>query len=77
MKFKCGPKISREEKERILYQQLVDRFCRWHKIFAFFPHKVADNDCRWLETIERKFDYVSTFDWAPRHPDYRAISKED
>jgi hypothetical protein len=27
---------------------------KWHKHFAWWPIKVAFEDCRWLETIERR-----------------------
>jgi len=26
----------------------------WHKWFAWRPVRVTDNDCRWLETLERR-----------------------
>ncbi len=48
MKFNCGP--TREEK--IAAKQL------WHSWFAWFPVRVASGDCRWLELIERRSDYV-------------------
>lgn len=27
---------------------------KWHRYFAWYPIKVALNDCRWLEYVERK-----------------------
>ena len=48
MKFDCGEdplkKGLREE----------DRLRGWHTKFAWFPVRIGDNDCRWLEFVERK-----------------------
>lgn len=44
MKFDCGE--TRAEK--------IARLEVWHPYFTIFPRRVADHDCRWLETIERR-----------------------
>lgn len=44
MKINCGE--SWETKAR--------RMLDWHPYFAWYPIRVGENDCRWLETIQRK-----------------------
>lgn len=39
---------------------------RWHKWFAWHP-VVIENDCVWLETVERRIDYGIYDDF----PEYR------
>lgn len=58
MKFNCG--LSAKEKRdnaevlrKLRYATLSD----WHPFFAIIPRQVASNDCRWMETIERKGTY--------------------
>jgi hypothetical protein len=41
MKLKCGPKDYSDK-------------MKWHDWFAWFPVTVANNDCRWLETVDRR-----------------------
>lgn len=47
MTFNCGP--TREEKKAAKE--------KWHKWFAWYPVRIENHDCRWLETIERKGEY--------------------
>lgn len=49
MKFDCGR--IREEKE-------TPRVTKWHDWFAFLPVRMADHDCRWMETVQRKVGYI-------------------
>ncbi len=47
MKFDCG----------MTYGEKVAAKHKWHKWFAWYPVRLGtSHDCRWLETIERKFD---------------------
>jgi hypothetical protein len=66
MKFDCGE--TWEEKKA--------RLSSWHRFFAWRPVYIADHDCRWLEWVERKGEYCSSWyeswwDW-----EYRATSAE-
>jgi len=73
MKLNCGP--SAEQRR----QAARDYYCRWHRWFAWFPVRVAQDDCRWLEVVERKADYLCGglfFDNMPGDCIYRAIAKE-
>lgn len=61
MKFNCTPKNFK----------LI-----WHDWFAWRPVRVADNDCRWLETIARRgnieYTYEGTRYW---NYEYKAKNK--
>ncbi|MBO0129139.1 hypothetical protein [Agrobacterium burrii] len=74
MKFNCGP--TQQERR----QQVRDRYCVWHKWFAWFPVRVGNHDCRWLETIERKAGAVTSagliFEFTPCDFKYRPITNQ-
>ena len=46
MKFNCLTPRQRAEKSEI-----------WKHWFAWYPIKMGPNDCRWLETIQRRPTY--------------------
>ena len=51
MKFKCGP-TEEEKKDQIRKAEVDVRLMScWRRWFAWYPVKVDDGDCRWLETI--------------------------
>lgn len=64
MRFDCG------DGGKARYQRLTN----WHRHFALWPTRVADHDCRWLETVERKgtFHCGYHFYWSW---EYRVIEK--
>ena len=46
MRFDCGETWSEKWTRR----------CNWHPWFAWYPVRIhGTHDCRWLETVERKF----------------------
>lgn len=60
MKFNCGP--TREARDAMLR--------RWHRYFAFFPVRVGERECVWLEWVERMgtqhmcgWEYVWTWEY--------------
>lgn len=55
MKINCGlsPKSRRALKEIE-----AARLREWHDWFAWYPVRMGDNDCRWLETVERKWPFA-------------------
>lgn len=66
MRLNCGPsKAARRQAKKQKMEQ-------WHDYFCWLPVRLAENDCRWLETIQRKYDY-----WYPHtggfYPEYREI----
>lgn len=53
MKLDCGP--TAEEK----LEAKEFRLKNWHKFFALIPRRIGEShECRWLEFIERKGQYV-------------------
>ncbi len=40
----------------------------WHRWFAWYPARIGDHDCRWLEYIERRYCYHISDFW-----EYRAL----
>lgn len=51
------------------------RLKEWHRYFAWLPVWVGENDCRWLETIERKGADSGGYDGIVWSWDYRALDK--
>lgn len=55
MRFNCG--LTPETKDRLLREKAERahaELSEWHPFFCLLPHRIADNDCRWLETVERR-----------------------
>jgi hypothetical protein len=56
MKLNCGPNR---------YQKAADeryRLSNWHKFFCLLPRRITGtNECRWLEYIERRGDYHTSW----------------
>lgn len=46
---------------------------QWHSWFAWFPVRVGTHDCRWLELVERKGEYCSSWDYAFWSYEYRPL----
>ncbi len=38
---------------------------QWHRVFAWWPVKLSAHDCRWLETVERRYpnDYTNIWEY--------------
>jgi hypothetical protein len=49
---------------------------RWHPWYAWFPVRLRDNDCRWLEWVERKIEYSGPVAPMERMRHYREGAKE-
>jgi hypothetical protein len=70
MKFNCdkvtpADHITRTNALAKVYDQRVKDAQEWHRMFAWFPVVVADNDCRWLEYVERRVSPM--FAEEPKH----------
>lgn len=49
MKLNCGP--TYEER----YATKMERLKNWHPCFCLIPRRIdGTNQCRWLETVERR-----------------------
>lgn len=67
MKFECG------KRSRLRFERLT----RWHRWFALHPVKLGKEDCRWLETVERRWVPYRTFFLTPPYGcwEYRNVSR--
>lgn len=55
MKFDCGLTAADRLTEQWKSTQEVRKHnAQWHRVFAWFPIKIASHDCRWLEYVERR-----------------------
>lgn len=54
MKFQC--------RQPETYTQQKARLSNWHGWFAWRPVRVGDNDCRWLEVVERRGTFYARYD---------------
>ena len=52
MKFDCG--ASAEQK----WEAKKNKLKEWHKWFAWYPVRVCHNECRWLEWVHRRGEYL-------------------
>lgn len=52
MQWDCGRRKRLREGEA---RRELQRILEWHRVFLWKPTKIAYNDCRWLEVIERKW----------------------
>lgn len=64
MKLNCGPSWETKWKRKQ----------EWHAFFAIWPRRVAENDCRWLELIERKGTYWDSWGHGGWNWEYRCRS---
>jgi hypothetical protein len=65
MKFNC-PKPETWEQEK-------ERKAQWHRWFAWYPVRVGE-DCRWLEFVEQRAEYVSYYDGGEFQWEFRPAS---
>lgn len=59
MRFNCG--ASKETKfrmQREAAETSAQELRQWHKVFLWFPVRIEDGHCHWLETVERRFLYA-------------------
>lgn len=57
-----------QETARVRHERMIN----WHPHFALLPTWVGDTDCRWLEWIERRCEYVGGYDGTYRFDYFRA-----
>lgn len=58
MKFNCGlSKKERKERGNEAYAKELLRITDWHDVFAWKPINIGLGNCRWLETVERRYVY--------------------
>ena len=49
MKFNCGKRTYAQRKKA--RQKALKH---WHKWFAWYPVRLGEHDCRWLEFVQRR-----------------------
>lgn len=70
MKFDCGvrykPLSEKELRALERYMAAGDRWraahahkAVWHRWFAWYPVRLTDHDCRWMEWVERRQEFYS------------------
>jgi hypothetical protein len=65
MKFNCGPRTKKP-----------DSRLTWHRWFAWYPVRISDNDCRWLETVDRRGNQEYYYDGGTYWQyEYRPLDK--
>lgn len=55
MKFNCG--LTRRAWAK-MHHALISE---WHSWFAWWPVRVGECDCRWLERVERRYKETVTY----------------
>ncbi len=71
MKFNCGPAYE------VRWERRHKHLTNWHRKFAWFPVRVTEGDCRWLEYVERRgvyyaSPYAASWEWEYRAWDCEA-----
>jgi len=56
------------EAKKVRYERMIN----WHPYFAILPVWVGEHDCRWMEWIERRCEYVGAYDGTHRFDTFRA-----
>ena len=74
MKFKCGLTWEEEIAKSEAHEKSLSDVVVWHRWYAWFPVKVAEGDCRWLEVVERRRvvyrldpTYLADYGWKYRN----------
>lgn len=67
MRFNCG--LDKWTRRRLKEHKMLN----WHKHFCWWPIRMGENDCRWLETVERKFAYWNKYVNGGSDQEYREI----
>lgn len=52
----------------------TERRQQWHRWFALWPVHVGNGHYAWLESVERKVEYLSAYDGTYAFPRYRPVS---
>lgn len=65
MKFNCGKQET--------WGEYRDRVGQWHRWYAWYPIRTGNEECRWLEWVERKIKIVFyTYD-TEFNKEYRSL----
>jgi hypothetical protein len=73
MKFNCNKLLSSNEQEGYIARAVKAQ--DWQECFAWLPVLVGDNECRWLERVERRC--AGGRPWVDWDNDIKRWSQED
>lgn len=59
MIIKCGP----------TYKEKIEAQKSWHPVFALIPRRTVDNECVWLEKVNRRISFYCN-NWTGEIIDY-------
>jgi hypothetical protein len=88
MQFDCGVRypplterdrrlLAKWRRKAAIWLSKREHKARWHSWYAWFPVRLADNDCRWLERIERRIEYHDAYSLGgERERHYRKGAEE-
>lgn len=73
MKFNCGPTFLQKWEAQKKY------LSNWHPYFTLLPRRLTKtNECRWLETIERKGVYnLNSLNWSNNNWDWQYRARKN
>jgi hypothetical protein len=55
VKFNCGPSAEQKVKNlRKEYEERAENAAKWQPFFAWLPIRIGEDECRWLEVVERR-----------------------
>lgn len=70
MKIKCeAEKESYCQRYIRKKEEKVEKLKNWHRFFAWYPVRINDHECAWLEMVERKYEQVYLLEWINSHGD--------
>ncbi len=62
MRVHCGPSITERQKAQLIQAKLeANRLQRWTPWFAWYPVRIGEDDCRFMETIERRYKLAEAY----------------
>lgn len=71
MKLDCGPSSGARYATYIEARRA--KLTVWHRWFAWYPVRISESECRWLEYVERRYEKVYSYNGEPFNPEYRAL----
>ena len=71
MKFNCGMSPeAKAAKKQLEFKKRIESRIEWNRWFAWRPVRVGEEDCRWLEYVERRLKPVYDYSFSRRKLDH-------
>ncbi len=82
MRFHCGPSKEERQKAQLVKTQAEAKLLqKWTPWFAWRPVRVGEDDCRFMETVERRYRLAHACKFNSGRvelvrclPEYRAVA---